>query len=151
MVTSVLRYVEEHGTSIIAYWRDTYYVKTSEYQRRKQVPGFLEAKEQETLALFLKAHQQIQNGQIDYTIYEAIGEDRFDIQTPFSELVELPQTLCTAILEYLFEKIKSGDLMIPDETLFDYILLLREIETRLRDGLVTGYLKQDGAAEFGSF
>lgn len=142
----IINYLEGHIEPLIDYWLSTYYVKSDEYELRKNVDGFLDAQRKETLLLFLKAFENIRKGSCAVPLFEEIGEDRRDMNTSFKDVYTNYHAVYTAAIEFLDVQIQTGKADFSLEEYSKFILFFRRLEINSGRLLFEGFLQRQDSS-----
>lgn len=142
----IINYLESHIEPLIDYWLSTYYVKSDEYELRKNVDGFLDAQRKETLALFLTAFENIRKGSCAVPVFEEIGEDRRDMNTSFKDVYTNYHAVYTAAIEFMDVQIQTGKADFSLEDYSKFILFFRKLELNSGRHLFEGFLKRQDSS-----
>lgn len=134
-MSNVLGFLNIHVEEAVNYWISTYYVESEEYQKRKYIPGYIEAHRNESILLCKHALANLDA--VPNSV--EIGEDRFDMETSLADIVSNHTSFYTAIIEFLFIHYLKGSLDCTREDLFETILKFREMEGISLEGLISGY------------
>ncbi|EUJ45355.1 hypothetical protein [Listeria riparia] len=138
-MSNVWSFLNIHIEEAVNYWISMYYVESEEYQKRKYIPGYLEAHRKESILLCKRALANLD--EVPHSM--EIGEDRFDMETSLTDVVSNHTSFYTAIIEFLLIHCAKESLDCTKEELFETVLKLRKIEMHSLQGLLSGYVSKE--------
>ncbi|MBA3926491.1 hypothetical protein [Listeria rustica] len=136
-MSTAMRFLGEHAEEATDYWMSAYYMNSEEYQARKFTPGYIEAQRKETVALL--RHALMDEVSIPSNA-KNMGEDRYDMQTDFRDVLKNHMSFYQAMNEFLIIHYMKRTFTCEEKDFFEELLKLRKYEAVSIDEFVAGYM-----------
>lgn len=129
-------FLSERAEEATDYWISTYYVNSEEYQVRKFTPGYIDARRKETIALL---RQALTDEDSIPSNAKNMGEDRYDMQTDFRDVLKNHMSFYRAMNEFLIIHYMKRTFICEEKDFFEELLKLRKYEAVSTNELIVGY------------